>query len=148
MNLHKIFRFFLVLVVLFLVFFITNQKTFGENWIPNGNTPGGIEQLLDKDSIKEVSRSVKTVMRKFIIPSQTMINLRKESSLPIKGYSNYSYSMSLWEINCKNKTIRLLVYYDYDKKGNQLDSHGYDNLNMIPIIPGSFDDYSYKVVCP
>jgi len=148
MNLSKSYKLILFPVFLFSLLFIPHQQTFGENWMPNGTAQEGIEQLLDKDSIKEVSPSIKTVMRKFIVPPKVMIKLRKESAFPITGYSNYSYSLSRWEIDCKNKTIRILSYHDYDKNGNQLDSRGYGNLDMIPIIPGSFDEKSYKVVCP
>jgi hypothetical protein len=148
MNLTKDFRLSLVLVVLVTIVFSSNQKAFGETWIPKGTPQNGIEQYIDKDRITEVSPSVKRVWRKFIIPAKVMIDLRKKSALPLTGYSSFSHSLSLWEINCKNKTTRILSYFDYDKKGIVLDSRGYDNLEMIPIIPGSFDERCYEAVCP
>jgi hypothetical protein len=148
MNLSKFFRLSLVSIVLFLIFFVSNQKAFGENWIPKGTPVNGIEQFIDKDSVTEPSPSVKRVWRKFIIPAKFMITLRKESALSLTGYSSYSHSLSFWEVNCKNKTIKLLSYADYDKRGKMLDSHGYDNLEMASIIPGSFDERCYEAVCP
>jgi hypothetical protein len=148
MNQSKFFRLSLVSVVLFAIVFFSNHKAFGENWIANGTAKDGIEQLLDKDSITVVSPSVKRVMRKFIIPAKVMINLRKKYALSLTGYPAYSHSLSLWEINCNNKTIRILSYFDYDKKGTELDSHGYDNLEMIPIKPRSFDEQTFKAICP
>jgi surface-adhesin protein E len=141
-------RLFFVSVVLLLSIFITNQKIFGENWIFLGNTEDGSMQFLDKDSITKVSPSVKRIWKKTITPLEVQLKIREQAGLPLKGYSSYSYTKSIWDINCKNRTHQFLYYVDVDQKGSILYSVKFDNPRMGFIVPGSMGELFYEAVCP
>lgn len=65
-----------------------------------------------------------------------------------KGYENYSYTISLFEIDCANRKNRVASVGDYDKKGNVLESVSVENYPWNPISAGTIIDNLHKIVCP
>ncbi len=61
---------------------------------------------------------------------------------------NMSYSIDLWEINCKNKVVSLVSVTLYSKEGKVV---GVEDHVKSPvtrsIVPTSLDDLLYKEVC-
>ena len=147
MKLYKFFKLLMVSFVLFLLIFITNQKIFGENWIIAGSEEG-TTQFFDKESITEVSPSAKRILTKSIIPLEVRLKQIENHGLPIIGYSFYSHTMSLWEINCNNQTYGVLYFIDYDKEGSEIDSFKFNNPEVDFIIPGSMVEKLCKAICP
>jgi hypothetical protein len=65
-----------------------------------------------------------------------------------KTIQNMSYSIDLWEINCKDKVMSLVSVTLYSKEGKVVgaEDHGKSPVGW-PIVPTSLDDLLYKEVC-
>jgi hypothetical protein len=77
------------------------------------------------------------------------MQIEKHTSLglSIKGYDYYSHSISLKEINCKEKTARDLSEADYDMSGKELGKSESPYASWRSIEPQSVDDRLYNEVC-
>jgi hypothetical protein len=62
-------------------------------------------------------------------------------------YQNYHHEADLWEIDCKNKMIKMEEFIDFDKNGMALDRYRYDNSERESIIPNSGGERLYQNVC-
>jgi hypothetical protein len=148
MKLSKVFRFFMVSVVLFLIIFFTNQKAFGENWIFLGYTENDVRQYYDKDSITILSPSVKKVWRKIVIPIEKKLYEKHKLGISTESYSSYSYDLDIFEVDCKDRILKMLYSSEYDKKGTIIDSKSLENPKTFFITPGSIGEGLYKAICP
>lgn len=75
------------------------------------------------------------------------IQENKRLGLSMKDYEQYEYTLSLKEINCSDKMIRLLSETDYAKEGNLLAKSESPFARWGPVVPTSSDESLYKAVC-
>ncbi len=71
----------------------------------------------------------------------------KNLGLSVKDYEHYEYTLSLKEINCSDKMIRLLSEADYAKEGDLLAKSESPFAGWSPVVPASSDESLYKAVC-
>lgn len=62
-------------------------------------------------------------------------------------YSDFHHETVLWEIDCKQRRIRLEEMIDFDSQGQILDRYRYDNTGWQPIYPKTGGDTLYSKVC-
>lgn len=72
------------------------------------------------------------------------------SKKSLKGYKLPTYEMqSLLRADCKNKTLDILGYVSYDKKGKVLDKEFFSEweVKRMPIVPGSVGKKILDIAC-
>jgi hypothetical protein len=75
------------------------------------------------------------------------IQENKRLGLSVQGYENYEFTMYSKEINCRDKTVRVLSEADYTKDWNLLAKSETPYVEWKPIIPGYADEFLHKVLC-
>ncbi len=121
MNRSNFLRLFLISVVLLLNIFITNKKVFGENWILYGISDDfRTKHYYDKDSLTMISPSVKRVWEKKIPPVEYKLKEREEQGLPLTRYFSYNRTLMFLEINCSDRTVKLLIFRRLRRKGSNI----------------------------
>jgi hypothetical protein len=104
--------------------------------------------FLIKIALQKSLLRLKGFGKKPLPPLEVQLKIREQAGLPLEGYSFYSYTKSIWDINCKNRTHQFLYYVDVDQKGSILYSVKFDNPRMGFIVPGSMGELFYEAVCP
>lgn len=113
----------------------------GKNWLSLGvSQNSNILHELDQSSIKK-NGSVVTFRDK-----KTFSDISKEH---FQYLPKHKYSLNTWEINCPNKTYRLVSTQLMAENGTQVWEKTFD-FNTAPtrkIVAGSSTDKQYQAVC-
>jgi hypothetical protein len=112
-----------------------------------------VEELNPLDQLTAIfSRKPVKVWTKRNIKSEKgrerQISENKRSGFSTTGYEDYEYSLFLNEINCSEKTFRILSEADYTKEGNILAKSEMPYAVWKPIAPDSENELLHKTVCP
>jgi hypothetical protein len=102
-------------------------------------------------------------MKSISHPSENMIEVSEKQNYTSKGvnfmvgelgkkYEPLSHSITVWQINCRNKKFRFLSLEHYSKDGKPIYSWKvlYSSLpseEWSPFIPGSLGERLYRSVC-
>lgn len=120
-----------------------------EKWQQFGKS--GIRSFFyDKTSIrKQPNGHIRVWIKMMVEDIPTYLKERKKEYQKTEGYENYSHSLLAWEFDCNSANMSMISYIDYDDKGKILDSQNRDekSLKMMPLVPDSFGDLLYKIVC-
>jgi hypothetical protein len=77
------------------------------------------------------------------------IEEQKKQGLSVRGYDDYAYTLTYWEIQCANKMTRILSEADYTKAGEKLG--GYSRMPEVArwalIAPGSPEALLHLNLC-
>lgn len=96
-----------------------------------------------KNTVKVwTKRSIKNDMGRTL-----QLQEHKRLGLSVKGYENYQHTLSLKELNCRDKTVRLLLEADYTEDGNILGKEETPYAALKPVAPESNDDLLHKTLC-
>lgn len=76
-----------------------------------------------------------------------LLNVRKRIGLKLEGYDHYGFSLTVMEIDCPNRSKRLLQSDDYNERGEQLDAVSPPNPKWAPITPDSVHGLYQKYFC-
>lgn len=76
-----------------------------------------------------------------------LLKVRQQIGLPLDGYENYGFSLTIMEIDCANKRKRILQSDDYNKKGEELDTVSSPNPKWADISPDSIHGLYQKALC-
>jgi hypothetical protein len=103
---------------------------------PNGN----ILNEIDKLSIKRDGAQVSFRDRK------TIFNLRRENFL---STPRHKVSLNSWQIDCDNRTYRLLAMVLFDENGRQVASFSYNDTQIkpMPVVQNSASYQQMLYVC-
>ena len=130
----------LILIVLSIISF----NCYSSNWkqIPYG-------WVVDTTSIQKLSNGNIKVWFKHILPTEVTSKIQSDlRNIGIdKNYSNYSYSLSLFEINCSQRTQRSNSGIDYTFDNRVIDSYELPNGKFSSVIPDSEGDFNFKYIC-
>lgn len=139
----RLFLFMLVVISAGLSFPVFSGNARGESYVKFSESADDDVSYYDESNVKRISGTVKVWTKD--IWGQKMRSLKRKG-VPIKGYENLSYSISLVELNCKDMTYRVLSYTDYDKEGTVLYiSHPQSHWNRV--LPGSMCEDLKNHVC-
>lgn len=76
-----------------------------------------------------------------------LLKIRRQIGLPLEGYENYGFSLTVMEIDCVNSRKRILQSDDYNQKGEQLDALAPANPRWAEIKPDSVHGLYQKALC-
>jgi hypothetical protein len=121
----------------------------GADWIRFGKGEGGNELFYDIQSINYLPNSSVRVLVK-MIPEDEESRVRERAEWR-KGYSefpdNFSYSTFLYEINCKDRTFKVLEGATYNKENETIIDTTIEYPRLDNISPESMMEGLYKIVC-
>lgn len=78
---------------------------------------------------------------------QELFNYRKKRGFEISGYSEFSHSLRVYEVDCKNRRLRITAVVDYNKRGSALESLELESGNWANLSPDSLADSLASTVC-
>jgi hypothetical protein len=103
---------------------------------PNGNILNELDQLsLKRDGSLVTFRDKKTIF-----------NPKKENFL---STPSHKFSINTWQIDCNQRTIRLLAMALFDEGGRQIASYTYTDaqIKATPVVQNSASFQQMKFVC-
>jgi len=126
-----------------------NAEVRGEDWkLLNSNEKASA--YYDAQSITHPSKNISRVWVRWDWTQKGVINWVEEFEKKFnngKKYKNMSRTKQLWEINCLEKTVRLLSMTYYDNKGGVIDSVNNLLSGWNSNVPGSPVEVLYNAVC-
>jgi hypothetical protein len=121
----------------------------GADWIRYGKGESGNELFYDIQSINYLPNSSVRVLVK-MIPEDEESRVREIAEWR-KGYSafpdNFSHSTFLYEINCKDRTFKVLQGATYNKENKKIIATTIEHPVLDNISPESMMGGLYKIVC-
>jgi hypothetical protein len=121
----------------------------GADWIRYGKGESGNELFYDIQSINYLPNSSVRVLVK-MIPEDEESRVREIAEWR-KGYSafpdNFSHSTFLYEINCKDRTFKVLQGATYNKENETIIATTIEHPVLDNISPESMMGGLYKIVC-
>jgi len=132
-----------------------NQSSVSEksssDWIEYGTNKNGDVYLYNKGNIeKNKEKYTVQVWTKIVYSNkgrEKYIQNMIKDGLSTKGWDKLSYTMSLFEIDCKKKWNKPLFIIEYDTDNSVLWSDNYDDSKWEYIVPDTKDDTLQKKVC-
>jgi len=115
----------------------------GADWKQVGSTNSAIFYY-DTKEITYPSKDIVKVLTKWAYTEKGIKNAKEIFG---ENYKNLSYSIKSYEINCKDKTSRILSITDYNKDGSVIPSNSKTNAEWSSISPESVLESLYKMVC-
>ena len=142
------FRIVLFACMLMLPCFSNDVK--GEDWRLYFKGTDDVVFFYDSDSIHLEPNNVIQVLTKSK-PGDEEGRMREITYRRNKGVNvpdDWSYTIDLWEINCKNKTSKILSVTSYNTNNEVIRSTVLSQHPSLDYIsPGTMMEYLYKAVC-
>jgi len=130
-------------LLLTISIFFGYSVVWGADWKQVRSTGSAI-LYYDTEEITYPSKDVVKVLTKW---AYTEKGIKNAQEIFGKNYGNLGYSTKSYEINCKDKTSRILSITDYNKDGTVILSNSKTNAEWSRISPESVLDSLYKMVC-
>ena len=96
---------------------------------------------------EEITHPTKDIVKVLTKWAYTEKGIKNAKEIFGENYKNLSYSIKSYEINCKDKTSRILSITDYNKDGSVIPSNSKTNAEWSRISPESVLESLYKMVC-
>ena len=142
--------FLLVLATIFIVFLIQPQpvlaaewKVFYKNNLHASHYDSKSVYKTDQDRTEVLVKLVYTIRGK-----ENMINNRRRAGLSIKGFEDHDHIKFIFEIDCKEKTSRILRGDHYNRTGKVFRSFSTPNRPMADVSKDPGTDALYQTICP
>ena len=143
MNLKQIF----VAMFFILCFSLIGgqQATYAEDWRPVPNS--SINSMFDASRLIRISPSVIRVWEKSVLPKEIMDKMRRGDKA--NDYSDYSYTITLCQIDCEKRTKGFVSVHYYNSRGTIIRSFYREdsNIEMVSDRPGSNGKLLTQTVC-
>jgi len=131
-----------------------NTQESTDRWIYYGTTEDGNQYYYNKVSTTYVSpyASPKVVkvwekIKYSEVGKDQIIQMNKKNGLSIDGYDKLNNVIFLKEVECINKTYKIIKIVDYDDEGKILDDIDYPKPTTRQIMPGSMGEAFRNKVC-
>jgi antitoxin component YwqK of YwqJK toxin-antitoxin module len=130
----------------------SDKKTDGkaDRWVHYATTPDGSQKHYDKQSIATVSPKVVKVWDRAKLSSDArnkVIEQRKRSQLPTDGWDRLDNVRLLREIDCANRTQKIIRIEDYSENGGIIHEADYPNPKPENVPPGTMIESLLQEVC-
>ena len=149
MDKHRFFsRLYFVLLTCLLILPCSKDAS-GAEWIYYGEQDGGLQGYYDKESLIYLPNNSIRVFQKAIPKDEEsrvgyLMKLRKaDPKIP----DNCSYATTLFEINCKNRSYKILEITEYNANDEIVDSTHTENPSTNYLLPDSMVQKLYIAVC-
>ena len=142
--------FLFILTTIFVVFLIQPQpvlaaewKIFFENRLHASYYDSETIYETDPNRIEVLVKLVYTIRGK-----EDMINNRRRAGLPIHAFEDHDHIKFVFELDCKEKTSRILRGDHYNRSSEVFRSFSTPNRPMKDVSKDPGTDSLYKTVCP
>ena len=132
------------LFVVVLLFSIGSATVWAQDWRPIPRS----DWVFDASQITRMSPSILRVWVRYILIDEALDYVRKKGM--VDDYRDYSYSISLSQIDCGKQTLGFVSINNFNSRGtptgpgtNVKDS----DIEMNPAVPGSNADALITAVC-
>jgi len=109
----------------------------------------GTDRFFDISRIRVESDGIVRVWQKSV--HKDYVIRRLENDLRRNGtpvdYTGYSYSIELWEMNCKQETYAVKSGTSYAQNGRVIDSFDLKDVRFSPVTPDSEGEAAFRTVC-
>jgi hypothetical protein len=129
-------------VPVLIVFTFFHAESWGADWREYAQTKEADVLYYDADSIRQVSKDKIQVWEKRIYSSK---GAEKEVARFGEKYRELGYSLILCEIDCAERTLKLLQANDYSRNGENLGSFG--EVKIQYAVPDSVGEDLLNTVC-
>ena len=134
--------------ILFLSFLTINiffsfSGVWGADWRTFGSSDNAF-YFYDEEGITRASQDIVTVWMKAIFTEK---GIKEAAEKYGEDYENFSHSIELYKINCKDKIYCILSINHYAKEGTVILSDSRSDTEYLPIIPESVSEGLYQIVC-
>lgn len=130
-----------LLIILVLLF---SQNSYSATWEPISDSWEIDKSSVHKNSYGRMNFWIREYSSKERI--QELSNVLKEYKMR-KDFSKYSFTLSLFEIHCKNRTIGLKSSVFYDKDSNIIHRYEQQFPDMESIVPETEGSNAFQYVC-
>lgn len=145
-------------LLLFLILFSTAvcaQKDFEAGW---KQLTASSDIFIYQYSSKQLTKTAQGTVKFWVRMSPTVegliddkardqvISLRQQYHESTKGYDQWRYSLTEYELSCSQRKFRILSMTDYKKSGRELDSKTYAD-QWLDIAPGSLAEEMFDRIC-
>lgn len=96
---------------------------------------------------EEITHPTKDIVKVLTKWAYTEKGIKNAKEIFGKNYENLSYSIKSYEINCKDKTSRILLITDYNKDGTVISSDSKTNPEWSRISSETVLESLSKMVC-
>lgn len=143
-------RTFLWLFSLFILLGRLHPGAEAAEWTPFVEDKA-FKHFYDKQSIFHSSKGLVRVAVKIDPKGKEgrdfLMTVRKKIGLPLEGYENYGFSLTVMEIDCPGQQKRILQSDDFNVKGELLDNVSPQNPKWVQIAPESVHGLYQRVLC-
>ncbi len=152
MRRNGIFLMVIAGVICIILVSCSNKKTDGktDRWVHYATTPDGSQKHYDKHTITTVSpKVVKVWDRAKLSPDarNKVIEQRKRSQLPTDGWDKLDNVRLLREIDCANRTQKIIRVEDYNENGGIIFETDYPNPKVENVPSGTMLESLLQEVC-
>lgn len=137
----------ILLSVLIILLFVT--PVFGSDWVEYEENNNFITSY-NKVTIKHRLNSIVQVWCKRVFSDEGREGenqIRRDYGVWTERYDKLSYTINLYEINCKKGMFRIISGINYDTDGIVLDSYSNEKVKWDYIVPDTMIDSLRKKVC-
>jgi hypothetical protein len=126
------------------------------SWVSVADNIDNRRLYYNESKIKYLSKDIITVWTKMVYSEEGKRKIiynfsqgkKNESKFRLDGTYNVDNDMKIYEINCKNKTIKLVNSFTYDENGSLILYHDHSPSNTYEyIIPETVFDNLRRKVC-
>jgi hypothetical protein len=132
-----------LLLAMSIFFGYSVAVVWGAEWKQVRSTGSAI-LYYDTEEIAYPSKDIVKVSTKWVYTEKGIKNAKEIFG---ENYENLSYSIKSYEMNCKDKTSRIVSITDYNKDGSVIPSDSKTNAEWSRISPESVLESLYKMVC-
>lgn len=147
-NFRSVF-FLFILVTTLIVFLVHAQPVLAADWDIFYKNDLHTSSY-DSTSVIKTEEGWMEILVKLVYTTQgkeDMINKRRRVGLSIQDFEEHAYIMFLFEIDCKEKTSRILRGDHYKRTGQVFRSFSTPNRPMADVSKDPGTDALYKTIC-
>jgi hypothetical protein len=126
------------------------NETLTDRWVNYGTTSDGGQKYYDRQTITKISPKVIQVWDRLKVSPDGIAKIlerRKAENLPVEGWDKLDLVVILREIDCTNKTNKMIKIEDYNDQGKKIYAADFPNRPADPIPPGSIFESLSNAVC-
>jgi len=100
----------------------------------------------DKRTLRRSSSGIVKVWVKSFESPEKVVQNKKADRQKFAGYENYSYTLALFQFDCRQKTFQELDFSDYDQH-QKIMAYGLGPDKKFSVKPGTVGEILYQEVC-
>jgi hypothetical protein len=153
MRKNKVLLVMIAVLACALLVSCSDKKTDGkaDRWVHYGTSPDGSQKHYDRQTISTVGPKVFRVWDRAKLSTDArnkIIEQRKRSQLPTDGWDRLDNVRLLREMDCANRTYKIIRIEDYKENGGIIYEADYPNPKAENVPAGTMIEVLLQEVCP